>query len=104
MRLKSLIVLVSLTATLFAYGSGKGQGKGQMSSKCMQVYKDFDLNKDGFMQKLEFTKMRASNRLDRLKKGGKLRNSGDAPEFSDIDTNADKKLSTSEFQVYLRYR
>ena len=112
MRLKSLIVFVSLTATVFAYGPGMGQGKGKgmgkgkdaMSAKCEQVFKDFDRNGDGFMQRLEFDKMRVSNRLERLKKGGKLRNAGDAPAFSDIDTNSDKKLSTSEFQVYLRYR
>lgn len=104
MRLKPFIVFLTLSTVLFAYGPGMGKGKGKMSSKCEQVFKDFDKNHDGSLQRLEFDKMRATNRLDRLKKGGKLRKSGDAPGFSDIDTNGDKKLSSSEFQVYLRYR
>ena len=101
MRIKLLIILVSLTAVMFA---GQGKGKGMMSAKCTQVFKDFDANGDGFIQRSEFDKMRASKRLNQLKKGGKLRHAGDAPAFSDIDTNQDKKLSKSEFQVYLRYR
>jgi hypothetical protein len=106
MRFKSVIVWVTLSTMLFAYGPGMGQGlgKGNMSSKCLQIFKDFDKNGDGFMQRPEFTKMRASNRLEALKRGGKLRHANDAPSFSDIDTNGDKKLSESEFQVYLRYR
>lgn len=56
----------------------------------------YDINRDGKVSEKEFYDARAKRMQLRAEQGMLMRNSGNAPEFSEFDANKDGKLSKTE--------
>jgi Ca2+-binding EF-hand superfamily protein len=57
----------------------------------------FDMNNNGTISEDEFTDVRAKRQAARAAEGRQLRNAANAPEFEDIDTDKNGKISKAEF-------
>ena len=101
MRLKSFIILVSLTTTLMAFGpnSTTGQSKNTQGMNNMSVrFLTFDINGNGFLEKPEFYALRNAYPSKCAQNGGVVRDK--LLLFIDIDLNGDEKISPFELNVH----
>ena len=72
-------------------GQGMGMGKNRMRQ--MPSFADYDLNNDGKVTQNEFDEAREKRMSQRAKEGKMMRNAGNAPIFSQLDTNQDGIIS-----------
>ena len=56
-----------------------------------------DLNQDGVVTAEEYTQVRNERRAYRASQGYRMRNAGCAPQFAQIDSDADGSISEQEF-------
>ena len=89
--------------------SGMGQGmngqsmmgvQGMGQGYNMPTFESFDLNNDGVVSAKEMDEAREKRMEDNASQGKMMRNIGNQPAFSDIDTNKDENISKEEFQSH----
>jgi Ca2+-binding EF-hand superfamily protein len=81
------IVPVALSAQNMQQGMGRN----------MPAFESFDLNHDGYLTESEMNDARAERAQKKVDEGRALRNSAYHSEFSEIDSNGDKKVTKEEF-------
>jgi hypothetical protein len=84
MNFLKISALVMLSATLYA----------------VTPFASFDKNKDGTISEEEFYTTQADNMSKRAEDGRMMRNAPNAPAFSDIDADADGKITESELKDF----
>lgn len=80
----ALICALVLTSVLSA--------KGNMNPSTFQ---DFDTNNDGTITEQEFDARKTANMIKRAEEGRQLKNAGNSPMFTDLDTNKDGKIDNN---------
>jgi len=85
----------------------KAQNKNKAMNKNRQAmqnkmmgFKNFDKNKDGFINKEEFQLAKEQRERMKAKNGGQMKNAQMAPKFEMLDANGDGKISKEEFMQH----
>ena len=89
-------VLISLTATPVAAADIPTRGP--------VPFEVFDSNGDGYIDGQEFDRVRSERIQQRTEEGRMMRNMGNAPQFSDIDSDGDGRVSPQEHQAHQQQR
>lgn len=64
----------------------------------------FDSNGDGYIDEQEFDRVRSARVKQRSTEGRMMRNQGNAPDFSDLDSDGDGRVSTQEHRAHQQQR
>jgi len=88
--MKKLLIAVLVITSVFAAGQGN----------MMPSFSDFDLNKDGQITKVEFNDAHQKRMQSKADDGRMMRNVGNAPSFSDMDTDANGLIGSEEFKIH----
>lgn len=59
------------------------------------TFQDFDTNNDGTITEQEFDARKTANMIKRAEEGRQLKNAGNSPMFTDLDTNKDGKIDNN---------
>lgn len=78
---------------------GMSKGMGQQAS--MPTFENFDLNNDGMISPKEMEEAKQKRMQEKASEGKMMKNIGNQPTFSDIDTNKDGNINKEEFQAHL---
>jgi Ca2+-binding EF-hand superfamily protein len=73
------------------------QNMQQGMGRNMPAFESFDSNHDGYLTENEMNDARADRVQKKAEDGRALRNSINHSEFSEIDSNGDKKVTKEEF-------
>jgi Ca2+-binding EF-hand superfamily protein len=66
----------------------------------MPSYSDFDTDGNSKITQQEFENTQQKRMMQNAAAGKMMRNAGNAPMFSDIDTNNDGNIDVTEFQTH----
>ena len=92
--------LLVMTAAIALSSPASAQDAQKGMGKAMPTFADCDLNGDGSITELEFTKARGERIAKRAQEGRKMKNLANAPSFQDIDTDDDGGISPDEFAAH----
>ena len=78
-------------------GMGPGPGMGRGMGANIPLFVDFDLDKNGYLDESEFIEARGARVSERAKEGGQMLGLSNMMQFSELDLNADGKVTPGEF-------
>jgi hypothetical protein len=77
---------------------------GDVTSRGPVPFEVFDHNGDGYVDEQEFDRVRSERIQQRASDGRMMRNMGNAPAFTDLDSDGDGRVSRQEHQAHQRQR
>jgi hypothetical protein len=87
------ILLMAVSSLAVAQGMQQGRGMGRN----MPTFAEFDLDRNGYLDEDEFIEARGKRVSDRASQGRMMRGLSSMLQFSDLDLNADGKITPDEF-------
>jgi len=64
----------------------------------------YDTNGDGYIEQDEFGRIREQRVQQRVEQQRMMRNMGNAPDFADLDSDGDGRISREEMQIHQQQR
>lgn len=97
---QSTLIQLSIALLSTALSAPVFSADPPVSSRGPIPFSSFDADGDGYVNENEFNQARAERRQMRAEEGRQLRNVDNAPGFSDIDTDGDRRISRQELETH----